>query len=68
MTDGLIDLYKIKLDIHFIFIFHRVIIGAPQADISHVQRDVKNGGAVYRCHTNEDNRCWLIQFDSKGKI
>lgn len=44
----------------------RVLIGAPKADTSRIQQSVTNGGAVYRCHSNEDNRCWLVPFDSKG--
>lgn len=50
-----------------IYLNYRVIVGAPQADTSRVQRNVTRGGAVYRCQITSDNKCQVIPFDEHGK-
>ncbi|XP_076169031.1 integrin subunit alpha inflated [Ptiloglossa arizonensis] len=40
------------------------IVGAPEAKTPQI--DVYRGGAVYKCDIAADDRCSMIQFDSKG--
>nr|XP_003704431.2 PREDICTED: integrin alpha-PS2 isoform X1 [Megachile rotundata] len=40
------------------------IVGAPEAETS--QAGVYRGGAVYKCDIAADDRCQIINFDSKG--
>lgn len=44
--------------------FCRAIVGAPEAETP--QAGVYRGGAVYKCDIAADDRCMLINFDSKG--
>lgn len=39
-------------------------MGAPEAETP--QAGVYRGGAVYKCDIAADDRCMLINFDSKG--
>ncbi|XP_049283064.1 integrin alpha-PS2 isoform X3 [Anopheles funestus] len=41
-----------------------VIVGAPTANTS--QKNVIEGGAVYRCDIYDDHRCFLVPFDTEG--
>lgn len=43
------------------------MIGAPKGDTSALQPGVTKGGAVFRCEILDDDRCYMIPFDSKGK-
>jgi hypothetical protein len=46
-------------------VYYRVIVGAPLNQTNH--KGIKNGGAVFKCDITEDNRCFPIEFDKKGK-
>ncbi|XP_052901281.1 integrin alpha-PS2 isoform X3 [Anopheles moucheti] len=41
-----------------------VIVGAPTANTT--QKNVIEGGAVYRCDIYDDHRCFLVPFDTEG--
>lgn len=56
-----------ETDINFINNY-RVVIGAPKGDTSALQPGVTKGGAVFRCEILDDDRCYMIPFDSKGKL
>lgn len=59
-----VHLRKFSEIFHFLY---RVIVGAPQADTSSIQPNVRRGGAVYRCDITDDNRCQVVPFDKNGK-
>jgi hypothetical protein len=50
-----------------LFLFFRVIVGAPEDDSEQLKLGIEKAGAVYRCQTVMPYRCHQIPFDTSGK-
>lgn len=50
------------------FLFFRVIVGAPEDDSEQAKVGIEKAGAVYRCQTQMPFRCDQIPFDTSGEL